>query len=149
MLGARYDDFKEAKEILKKIDHISINAKNTKALAKWYQDVLGFEIILEMKKEGRPPVYFIKLKGDSFIEVQDSPWNPHLCFEVKDFWKTVKNLVSKGVTLKIVRKTSIGWTAGFFEDPEGNLIEILYRPKPIPKEFKSFEKKESIRFATM
>ena len=124
-----------------KVDHISIGAKNTKSLADWYQNVLGIPVILEMKRKGRLPVYFIKPKKGGHIEIQaHSTWNPHICFEVEDFWSTVKKLVDTGLTIRTVRKTSIGWLGCFFEDLEGNKIEILYRKKPLPKSVESFEK---------
>jgi len=122
---------------LGRLDHFSINSRDPTRLARWYQKILGLEMALEMKKKGRPPVYFIKAKPRLYLEIQDSKWNPHTCFEVENFWKTIEKLVEKGVTMKIVRKTSIGWLAGFFEDPEGNIIEILFRDKPIQSRFVS------------
>jgi len=114
-----------------KLGHIGIIAKDPKALADWYKDVLGFEVILEMKKEGRPPIYFLKGDEGSYIEVLPPTFERHLGFVVDDFDETVKTLKSKGIVLENARGTSMGWTIGYFKDIEGNQLEIVHMPKPL------------------
>lgn len=116
------------------LEHIAIIAKNrsTKALADWYCKVLGFKVTLELKKEGRPPVYFLKLKNGSYLEIIPPNFPFHLGFPVDNFEKAVKELASEGIALENIRVTSKGWKEGFFNDPEGNKLQIIYRPKGTP-----------------
>ena len=57
-----------------------------------------------------------------------APGYSHVGLVVDDFEKTSRFLASKGVSLHDVRSTSNGWTIGYFEDPEGNVLEVVYRP---------------------
>jgi len=114
-----------------KLGHIGIIAKDPKALADWYKNVLGFEVILEMKREGRPPIYFLKGGGGSYIEVLPSTFETHLGFVVDNFDEAAKILESKGIVLENVRKTGMGWTIGYFRDSEGNQLEIVHMPEPL------------------
>jgi len=115
------------------LSHVGIIAEDPVTLAKWYKDVLGFEIILEMKKEGRPPIFFLRGEKGSYIEILPSIFTTHIAFVVDDFDKALKDLESKEVIFKEVRETNIGWKIGYFEDPQGNLLEIVYRPTPLEK----------------
>jgi len=123
-----------------KIDHIGIFAHNTKLLASWYESVLGMKIVQTLLKEGRPPIYF--LRGEEEIEVEilpsslkrlkrklNDPGCSHLAILVKDFEKSAKSLREKGIDLHDIRTTSHGWTVGYFQDLEGNDLELVYRPQ--------------------
>ena len=124
--------------VLSKIGHFAIAAKDTEALCKWYCDVLGFEVVIETPKtESRPhPVYFIQLGNKIVIELipasnkeriereANDPGFAHIAMPVDNFNETTDDLKSKGITLYNVRQTSLGMTIGYFDDPEGNLLEI-------------------------
>ena len=114
-----------------KVEHVGIIAKDPKSLAEWYRDALGFEIILEMKKSGRPPIYFLKGSEGSYIEILPPSFKNHVGFVVDDFDEMVNNLQKKGIVFETMRETSIGWKIGYFRDPEGNQLEIVYRSQPI------------------
>ena len=120
-------------------EHVGLYAADPVGLAKWYIDTLGFEVVRTLEKEGRPPIYF--LKGDRGLVIEilpthaarparelSDPGYSHLGLIVEDFDQAAASLQSKGVSLSNVRQTSNGWTIGYFDDPEGNRLEIVYRP---------------------
>ena len=120
-------------------EHVGLYAADPVALAKWYIVTLGFEVVRTLEKEGRPPIYF--LKGDQGLVIEilptgaahptrelSDPGYSHLGLIVEDFDQAAASLQSKGVSLSNVRQTSNGWTIGYFDDPEGNRLEIVYRP---------------------
>jgi glyoxylase I family protein len=121
-------------------EHVGLYAADPVALAKWYIVTLGFEVVRTLEKEGRPPIYF--LKGDQGLVIEilptgsahptrelSDPGYSHIGLIVKDFDQAAASLQSKGVSLFNVRQTSNGWTIGYFDDPEGNRLEIVYRPQ--------------------
>jgi catechol 2,3-dioxygenase-like lactoylglutathione lyase family enzyme len=112
--------------------HTSLTAKDPTRLAKWYQDVLGIKIGVELIKRGRLPVYFLKTKNGCEIEIHPFV-KPHIGLVVDDFEAATKELASKGITLENVKTTSGGWKIGFFKDPEGNILELEHRPKGTPQ----------------
>jgi glyoxylase I family protein len=120
-------------------EHVGLYAADPVELAKWYIETLGFEVVRTLEKEGRPPIYF--LKGDQGLVIEILPTNAaraarelsdpgysHLGLIVEDFDQAAASLQSKGVSLSNVRQTSNGWTIGYFDDPEGNRLEVVYRP---------------------
>jgi hypothetical protein len=100
----------------------------------------GFSVIRTLEKEGRPPIFFLQAEGGLMIEIlpTDSPRSnrelsdpgySHLGLVVDSFDQVSSSLATKGVSLYNVRQTSNGWTIGYFKDPEGNQLEIIYRPQ--------------------
>lgn len=123
-----------------KAEHIGIYASDSIGLSKWYIENLGFKVINTLEKEGRPPIYFLKGDGGLVLEVLptklskgkrelSSPGFSHVGLVVDDFVKTEMTLKDRGINLDNVRKTSNGWTIAYFKDPEGNQLELVYRPK--------------------
>jgi len=122
-----------------RIEHFGLYAHDPQALADWYEKRTGLQIVRCLEKEGRPPVYFLAGAGDAEIEIlptekarvdQDltSPGFSHLGFVVENFDREQRRLAAEGIQLRGVRTTSNGWRIGYFEDPEGNRIEIVHRP---------------------
>lgn len=123
-----------------KVEHLGIYAADSEALSQWYRERLGFAVVRKLEKEGRPPIYFLKAEAGCEIEILPSPSSPrkrdltdpgysHIGLVVEDFDQTAAFLESRGISLHDVRDTSIGWKIGYFEDPEGNRLEIVYRPQ--------------------
>jgi catechol 2,3-dioxygenase-like lactoylglutathione lyase family enzyme len=121
-------------------EHIGLYAGDPVELANWYVDTLGFEVINTLEKEGRPPIYFLKGNQGLVIEILPTsaqrstrelsdPGYSHIGLVVEDFDQAAFSLQSKDVSLFNVRQTSNGWTIGYFDDPEGNRLEIVYRPQ--------------------
>jgi glyoxylase I family protein len=121
-------------------EHIGLYASDPVELAAWYIDTLGFKVIRTLEKEGRPPIYFLQADQGMVIEILTThaerstreladPGYSHIGLIVEDFDQAAASLQAKGVTLANVRQTSNGWTIGYFHDPEGNQLEIVYRPQ--------------------
>jgi catechol 2,3-dioxygenase-like lactoylglutathione lyase family enzyme len=120
------------------LDHIGIYARDVELLQAWYCRVLDLDVVRTLEKPGRPPIYFLQRDGGMVLEIlptsdtggnrelQD-PGLSHLGISVQDHEVTVAHLASKGVVVHDIRHTSAGWTIGYFEDPEGNRLEIVQR----------------------
>jgi catechol 2,3-dioxygenase-like lactoylglutathione lyase family enzyme len=120
-------------------EHIGLYAKDPTGLCRWYVEKLGFSVIRTLEKEGRPPIYFVRGDAGMVIEIlpTTSPRNPrgladpgfsHVGLVVPHFDEAVAALQSASVSVHDIRKTSNGWTIGYLEDPEGNQLELVYRP---------------------
>lgn len=123
-----------------KVEHLGIYASDSERLSQWYREKLGLSVVRKLEKEGRPPIYFLKGEGGWEIEILPTsslsreraltdPGFSHVGLVVEDFDKTAALLQSRGIPLHDVRDTSNGWKIGYFEDPEGNHLEIVYRPR--------------------
>lgn len=123
------------------LEHVAIAAQDTERLANWYMEVLGYELGYRDPKTG---TYFIKRGGKSMLEITPAntqlrakrgmkdPGISHLAIWVDDFDHSHSALAAKGVKFvsevdeeKGVKKVI------FFEDPEGNLLHLMYRPRPV------------------
>ena len=123
-----------------KIEHIGLHARNTTALAEWYVGTVGLHIVRRLEKPSRPTIYFLAAAGGGEIEILpteetraeralNAPGLSHIGLVVEDFEATEAHLGENGVHLQGVRDTSNGWRIGYFEDPEGNTLEIVRRPR--------------------
>jgi glyoxylase I family protein len=124
-----------------RIEHIGIYARDIETLAQWYVNVLGMKIICKLERKDRLPVYFLKSESETELELLPTstkllqrelgdPGYSHICIVVDNFEKAIQSLREKGIKIEGVRTTSSGgWTTGYFTDPEGNYLEILYRPR--------------------
>ena len=100
--------------------------------------MLGFSIVRTLKKEGRPPIFFLAAEEGGEIEILPTH-EPHLerrlnhvgfshiGLVIRDFEGLEQQLNAKGITLEGVRETSNGWKIGYFKDPEGNMLELVQR----------------------
>jgi catechol 2,3-dioxygenase-like lactoylglutathione lyase family enzyme len=120
-------------------EHIGIYARDVVGLSQWYIEKLDFTVVRTLEKEGRPPIYFLKGVTGMVIEILPTssarvpkelsdPGYSHIGIVVDDFDQAQSSLLSKGVPIFDVRKTSNGWTIGYFNDPEGNRLELVHRP---------------------
>ena len=125
----------------KNIEHIGIFSPNTKKLAEWYCSVFGLEVSLKISKESdEKSVYFLNSANGMFIEILPSndkerllrslndPGISHIGIVVNNFNKVSDYLNSKEIALRDVRETSQGWKIGYFNDLDGNILEIIHRP---------------------
>jgi catechol 2,3-dioxygenase-like lactoylglutathione lyase family enzyme len=121
-----------------KLEHLGIYAKDCEALASWYRIFLNLKVVRKLEKSGRPPIYFLKSNESMEIEIlpttkerknrvlEDQGFS-HIGIVVDNFDDFASYLKSKGISLHDVRYTSAGWKIGYFEDPEGNVLEIVQR----------------------
>jgi catechol 2,3-dioxygenase-like lactoylglutathione lyase family enzyme len=120
-------------------EHIGIYARDPALLSDWYVEKLGFAVVRTLEKEGRPPIFFLRGEAGMVVEILptaasrpsrglNDPGFSHIGLLVPDFDRTAAALNAGGVSVHDIRATSNGWTIGYFEDPEGNQLEIVYRP---------------------
>ena len=127
--------------MIRAIEHIAIVAADSEALARWYCDVLGFEMILG-NDESR--TYFVRLAGGGILEflpsndrtrpdgADDDAGIRHIALSVDDFDSACRALESRGAAfVGPYRETSAGTRFNFLADPEGNLLQIVYRPESL------------------
>ena len=127
--------------MIRSIEHIAIVAADSGTLARWYCDVLGFEMILENEES---LTYFVRLPGGGILEflssndrapavcAADDAGIRHIALKVDDFDSACRMLEDRGaVFVGPYRETSAGTRFNFVADPEGNLLQIVYRPDPL------------------
>lgn len=122
------------------IEHTALAAQDTEKLAQWYVDTFGFEVAYRNQKE--PPTFFVKL-GSSLLEIipandqarvsreNADPGLSHFAVSVNDFDQAVADLADKQIEVTGVREASGGVKVGFVADPEGNSMQVIYRPNPL------------------
>lgn len=119
------------------IDHPAVAASDVEALANWYCDVLGYEKVFRDEQ----PVWILRAPDGTLLEVMpvdDTPrperttqtpgWS-HVALRVSDFDAAVRALDEKEVnwTSKTIGAIG-GGRLRSFEDPEGNMLQVLERP---------------------
>jgi len=118
------------------VEHIGLCAEDSEALAAWYANVLGLREIKRIGKDGRAPVVFLQGEHGAVVEILPTdvaqvehalkvPGFTHLGFPVSDIDAEITRLTAMGVKVWGVRSTSNGWTIAYFNDPEGNILEII------------------------
>lgn len=106
------------------IGGVFFKARDPKALAKWYEDVLGIDINDKTWVQDRGQTVFAPFRADTdYFERPDQQWM--LCFRVNDLRAMIEQLRSAG--LSVIEKPEWNSEVGEFariHDPEGNPIEL-------------------------
>jgi glyoxylase I family protein len=123
------------------IEHTAIASSDPHQLAHWYVEHLGFVINYQ---SSRSKTVFIKAPDGTMIEIIEAAPETrpvegmkaaglrHLALTVSDFAAAHSKLVEKGVTFLGDVQKSEGNSLVFFRDPEGNILHLLHREKPLP-----------------
>lgn len=127
--------------MIKDIEHTAIMAKDPAGLVKWYCEVLGFEIVMAIEDRGQ---YFLGLPDGGLLEFLEANDNErpgqsrgdagirHIAFTAEGYDDVVKDLESKGVTFANPDHDAGGGNKrNFFDDPEGNVLQLIHRPAPL------------------
>lgn len=127
------------KEFFLGIDHPAIAADNVETLTKWYCEVLGYKVFAKTEK----PVYIIEAPDGTYIEIMpkdetlrpdrtvNTPGWSHLALRVSDMDKAMAALERHGVKWEGAEFTAAGGgRIRNFNDPEGNLLQIVQRGVP-------------------
>ncbi len=120
------------------LEHTAIASRSPKDLAQWYVDNLGW--VINFEYDGN---YFVKAPNGAMLEIVPSigdapetgaktPGLRHLAVMVSDFDQAYAELKSKGVNLAGEPFEVKGNRLVFFTDPEGNLLHLIARQKPLP-----------------
>ena len=121
------------------IEHVGIYAQDSAALADWYVTTLDLQEVRRIERgEGKSPVIFLQGSSGAVIEILPThvekqqrelnvPGFTHLGIGVESMGAQVARLAKLGVEVSGIRSTSNGWTIGYFNDPEGNILEFIER----------------------
>lgn len=119
------------------IEHFAIASANPKRLAEWYIANLDFELTYEYAGN-----YFVEAKNGALIEIVPAegeapetqirtPGMRHIAISVDDFDSAYRQLQQQGVTLEGEPYNSGENRLAFFRDPDGNLLHLIHRAKPL------------------
>ncbi len=120
------------------IEHFAIASPNPKRLAEWYVSALEFEISFEYAGN-----YFVQARNGGLIEIIPSEGERpeagmrtaglrHIAISVEDFDAALRQLQGQGVKLEGDPYMNQGNRLTFFKDPDGNLLHLIKRDKPLP-----------------
>jgi glyoxylase I family protein len=124
--------------MFKGLEHTAIASPNPKKLAEWYAENLEFRINFEYAGN-----YFVRAANGSMLEIIPSegdrgsnkmkdPGIRHLAIDVEDFDKAHEILRGKNVQFLTDVMENQGNKLLFFSDPDGNILHLISRPKPLP-----------------
>ena len=122
-------------------EHTAICAHDSKNLADWYIRMFGLQVVHDNGKS--PPTYLLKAPDSSVIEIL--PANPgektdydqkqaglrHLALLVADFDAALNHLREQGIDQFFDSRQSGESRLIFFRDPEGNILHLIWRAKPL------------------
>jgi catechol 2,3-dioxygenase-like lactoylglutathione lyase family enzyme len=120
------------------VDHVAIAARDPRALAAWYRDVLGMRILFENGQD--PPTYLVGGPTAGMIEIMPergfprperefyAPGISHLALLVEDFDAAYAALQGRVEGLADPLPAAGGGFIANFLDPEGNPVQIVARP---------------------
>jgi glyoxylase I family protein len=120
------------------IEHFAIASPNPQRLADWYVANLEFEITFNYAGN-----YFVEAPNGALIEIIPAegeavptrirtPGMRHIAVSVNDFDGAYAQLQRQGVTFAGEPYTNEGNRLVFFTDPDGNLLHLIQREKPLP-----------------
>jgi glyoxylase I family protein len=122
-----------------RIEHFAIYAADPKALKDFYIEALGLRVAVETG--GDPPAYFLADERGTALEIIGRPtgtprvnqrWVCHFAFWVDDFPVVHNALAQRGVIFETeTAVNSAEMRTAFFNDPEGNRCQIVWRQKPL------------------
>lgn len=122
-----------------KIEHAALYATDPVALKDFYVEAFGLRVIVE--SGGVPPGYFLADDGGMALEIIGRPWDManvgqrwvcHLAFVVEDVATARANLEARGLVFETETAVNIeAMQTAFFNDPEGNRLQIVRRVPPL------------------
>lgn len=123
------------------IEHVAVVADDPEALSEWYCDVLGFE---RVRSSAADRIYFIGLAGGGLLEIlpsnragrtdadADDAGIRHIALSVKEFDVVHQRLEDRGIAFTGPElDLPDGTRMDFFPDPEGNVLQLVHRPRPL------------------
>ncbi|NIM04828.1 MAG: hypothetical protein GTO55_02655 [Armatimonadetes bacterium] len=125
--------------MIKAIEHLAIMAADAEKIARFYIDVLGFEKAGRLQVPDAGTLVFVEL-NDTKLEffsggtpAKESQWGnqqvgyKHICLLVDSVVEETDRLKSLGIKFLLDPTDVADLRVSFFEDPEGNVIEMLER----------------------
>ncbi|WP_165227412.1 VOC family protein [Aquisphaera insulae] len=122
-----------------RIEHFAIFAKDAPALKDFYVKTLGMTVALE--SGGNPPGFFLADEKGVALEiiglaegasVANTRWVCHTAFLVDDVASRRRELEALGIAFETGTEVDTPtMKTAFFNDPEGNRCQIVWRSKPL------------------
>jgi catechol 2,3-dioxygenase-like lactoylglutathione lyase family enzyme len=127
------------------LEHVAVAYRDTDAAARWYRDVLGFEIVFEAVHPAHGVnFYFLKdPAGTGLLEIIPMPRSDdtrlrdlsnahvHIAFDVENMDEAVAALQAAGVEMEGPPAQMGGNKLLFFRDLEGAPLQFVQRAKPL------------------
>jgi glyoxylase I family protein len=122
------------------IEHFALFADDLDALRAFYEEAFGMTVIVD---NGKAPVrgFFLSDGAGGVLEIIERPggvpaestrYTCHAAFFVEDFDAARDALAKRGARFEtdtVVDNPSMRTV--FFDDPEGNRLQIVWRPRPL------------------
>ena len=129
--------------MIQSIEHVAVVADDPRALAEWYCETLGFEMVVSREES---QTYFIGLSGGGVLEILPSNQSGrtdhdardagirHIALTVDNFDAVHQRLPERGVVFAGPKlELPDGTQMDFFPDPEGNFLQLIRRPQALGK----------------
>lgn len=119
------------------IEHTAIATPDPEKLAQWYVDTLGFTINYRyggnvfVKAPNATMLEIIPSKGERVPRQMSDPGIRHIAIIPDDFEAACDELRSRGVQFVTDKIEMGGNRLIFFTDPDGNLLHLIHREKPL------------------
>ena len=122
-------------------EHTAIAALDSKSLADWYISMFGLKVVHDNGKT--PPTYLLQAPDGTVIEIlpatsgekigysQTHAGLRHIALMVADFDGALKYLKERGVDQFFDLRQSEQSKLIFFRDPEGNILHLMWRARPL------------------
>lgn len=110
------------------IGHVAFRVGDVAKSREFYR-ALGFEKSFEFTDSGKPPVSYIKINDQQFIELygradDSQPIGPmHVCYEAADIESLWNEYTKRGLNPPAARKARAGNLLFVFRDPESQTLE--------------------------
>ncbi len=123
-----------------RIEHFALFGDDLAKLREFYEGVMGLRVIVDNSKA---PVrgYFLEDDGGTVLEVIERPhgtprpsarYGCHAAFLVEDYDAAKADFITRGATFEPDTEVlNNEMKTGFFDDPEGNRVQIVWRARPL------------------
>jgi glyoxylase I family protein len=121
------------------LEHTAIASPDSRKLAHWYVDHLGFVInydsgqTLFVRAPNGSMLEIITAEGDRTEQTLKTPGIRHLAIAVDDFDNVYAGLKAKNVNFLAEPFEFKGNRVVFFTDGDGNYLHLLQRAEPLPE----------------
>ena len=118
---------------VRQIAHVCIFARDLNETAKWYHDVLGFEITFNFTKDGGPFGFYLDAGAGTFVEVfpkseaefAETDRINHICFEMVDLDSALAHFDQLGIPYRPKAVGVDDTYQSWITDPNGTKIELF------------------------
>ena len=112
------------------VGHVALNARDPAALAEFYREVLGFQVVPTETSDLGENVFLSSRPAERSVDLAlfRNPAFKHTAFEVRslaDLRSFHQRLLDRSVPVKMALNHGVSLSF-YFDDPEGHLIEVYW-----------------------